>query len=131
MAPEVRQLIDLSQPVAIGLNGIVLFLSAADNQQMAQTLYDWAPAGSKIFLVFQTRADKAMPASYEQFRQLCRAAGLPIELYTHDQSVAIMQPWRPFSITPIVEFLGLPEDFITDIDQTDIGLAFYAVFLEK
>ncbi len=131
IAPEVRRLINPQQPIAIGLNGIILFLNEEDNRRMAQALHAWAPAGSKIFMVFQVRADREMPAEYEQFRQMCRAAGLPIELYTYDQSVAMMHPWQPANIQPIVDFLALPQDFITTADETDIGLAFYAAFLEK
>lgn len=131
MAPEVRRLIDLQQPTAIGLNGIMLFLNMEENQHMAQALHEWAPEGSKIFMVFQTRADKEMPAEYDQFRQMCRSAGLPIELYTYKKSIDIMQPWQPVSIQPITEFLELPNDFISPDDETAIGLAFYAVFLEK
>jgi hypothetical protein len=130
-APEVQRLINRQQPVAIGLNGVMLFLNEADNRQMAQTLYEWAPAGSKIFMVFQTRADKDAPVEYEQFQQLCRSAGLPIALYTYHQSVELMRPWQPANIQPIVDFLALPADFITPEDETAIGLAFYAAFLEK
>lgn len=131
LAPEVRQLINLDQPVAIGLNAISLFLSEQDNQQLAQALHEWAPAGSKIFMVFQTRGDKPMPEAYDQFRSMCRSAGLPVELYTYDQYIKMMQPWQPGNITPIAEFLGLPDDFITVEDQTEIELAFYAAILRK
>lgn len=131
MAPEVRRLIDRKQPTAIGLNGVMLFLNPAENHHMAKALHEWAPDGSKIFMVFQTRADKEMPVEYDQFRKMCRSAGLPIELYTYKQSMDMMQPWQPASIQPITEFLELPEDFISPVDETAMGLAFYAVFLEK
>ncbi|NJN55502.1 MAG: hypothetical protein HC804_12555 [Anaerolineae bacterium] len=127
-APEVRQLIDRQQPLAIGLNAIMLFLNEEDNRHMAQSLYEWTPAGSKIFMVFQTRADREMPTAYEEFRQMCRSAGLPIELHTYQHSIEMMQPWQPANIQPIVDFLALPSDFITPTDETEIGLAFYAVF---
>lgn len=130
-APEVRRLIDRQQPVAIGLNAVILFLNETEGHQMAQALYEWAPAGSKIFMVFQTRAEREMPTAYEEFRQLCRAAGLPIELHTYTQCLRMMQPWQPTNIQPIVDFLDLPQDFITAEDETEIGLAFYATFLQK
>lgn len=129
-APEVQQMIDRQQPVAIGLNAINLFLNEEDNRHMAQALYAWAPAGSKVFMVFQTRAEREMPAEYERFREMCRAAGLPIELHTYNQSIQMMHPWQPADIQPIVDFLALPQDFITPADETEIGLAFYAAFLE-
>ncbi len=131
LADEVRRLLNLKQPVAIGLNGLPLFMSERENQQLAQALYDWAPAGSQIFVVFQTRGDKEVIEAYEQFKKLSRAAGLPIELYTHQQYLNMLRPWQPEIITPIVEFLGLPADFITSEDETEIELAFYAAFLKK
>jgi hypothetical protein len=131
LSPEVRRLIDLSQPVAIGLNAVILFLSAEDGRKLAQALYDWAPVGSKIFIVFQTRGEGEPPEAYERFKALCRSAGLPIELHTYSDSAAIMQPWQPVDIKPIVEFLDLPKDFINPEDETEMRLAFYAVFLEK
>lgn len=129
--PETVRLIQPNQPVAIGLNAIMLFLSAEDNQKIAQALYDWAPANSKIFMVFQTKGGHVMPAYYQQFQALTQAAGLPVNLYTAEQSLACMQPWRPKLMMPIAEFLGLPADFVTEEDKMSIDLAFYAVILEK
>lgn len=131
LMPEVRRLIHPHEPVAIGLNALMLFLSPADSRRMMARLHAWAPAGSKVFMVFQTRGDKEMPEAYDRFRHMCRSAGLPIEMYTYDQYVEMIAPWQPQAITPIVDFLGLPPDYITVADQTEIELAFYAVFLTK
>ncbi len=131
LAPETRRLINLEQPVAIGLNGLMGFLSEDDNQKMAHALCEWAPDGSRVFTVLQTRGDNTRSETYEHFRHLCRSAGFPIELYTYAQHIEMMKPWKPVTIAPVAEFLGLPDDFITPQDQTDIGVAFYAAFLEK
>lgn len=128
---DTQRLIQLDKPVAIGLNAIMLFLSPADNQQSAQALYDWAPSGSKIFMVFQTKESQTIPDYYTQFQQLTRAAGLPIDLYTVEQALALMKPWQPTLLVPIADFLGLPADYVTETDKMSIGLAFYAVILEK
>lgn len=127
----VRRLIDPDKPVAIGLNAVILFLSEADIQAMAQALHDWAPAGSQIFMVFQTRGDGVMPEAYARVQALCRAAGLPIELHTRAQAANLMRPWRPISITHIIQFLELPQDYITAEDKTEIDIDFYGVFLQK
>ena len=131
MAPEVLKLIRLNEPVAIGLNGMQLFLSTEQNQHLARTLFEWAPIGSKLFLVFQTHGALRMPARYYQFLELCRQANLPIQLNTLETSVEMLQPWHPSLVEPITRFLGLPDDFITDADREGINMAFYAAFLLK
>lgn len=130
-APEVLKLIHLDEPVGIGLNSIQLFLKPEQTQHLAQTLFDWAPIGSKLFLVFQTHGHITMPDQYYKFVELCRQAHLPIQLHTLESSVELLQPWHPSLVEPIVRFLGLPDDFITEADQEGIGMAFYAAFLLK
>ena len=130
-APEVLKLIHMDKPVAIGLNGIQLFMPEADVRHMAQTFYEWAPAGSKLFLVFQTHGTMEEPENYYRFQDLCRQAQLPVELNTLADSVEMLDPWHPSLVEPITQFLGLPEDFITKEDGEGINMAFYAAFLLK
>lgn len=129
--PEVHRLIHTDQPVAIGLNALMLFLSEEDNITLFHQLHEWAPPGSQIFLVFQTRGDFDMPEAYQTFQELCFSAGLPIRLYTHSEALALTKPWRPARMQSIAEFLSLPETFISEADRTVIEISFYAVFLEK
>lgn len=131
MAPEILKLIQLDKPVAIGLNSLQLFLTEPHVRHLAQTLYDWAPVGSKLFLVFQTHGELEMPESYYEFLNLCRQSQLPIELHTLENSVEMLHPWHPSLVEPITQFLGLPEDFINDADREGINMAFYAAFLLK
>ena len=130
-APEVLKLIHLDEPVAIGLNSIQLFLEPEQTRHLAQTLFDWAPVGSKLFLVFQTHGDITMPDQYHKFVELCRQAHLPIRLHTLEASVELLKPWHPSFVEPITRFLGLPDDFITEADQEGVGMAFYAAILLK
>ena len=130
-APEVLKLIRLDEPVAIGLNGMQLFMTPEQMQTLAQTLYDWAPVGSKLFLVFQTHGEMDDPNGYYEFLELCRQANLPIRLHTLEASVEALKPWHPCLVEPITQFLGLPADFITDADRAGINMAFYAAFLLK
>ena len=130
-APEVLKLIHMDKPVAIGLNGIQLFMPEADVRHMAQTFYEWAPVGSKLFLVFQTHGTMEEPENYYRFQDLCRQAQLPVELNTLADSVEMLDPWHPSLVVPITQFLGLPDDFITKEDGEGINMAFYAAFLLK
>lgn len=130
-APEVLKLIHMDKPVAIGLNGVQLFMPASDVRHMAQTFFEWAPVGSKLFLVFQTHGKMEDPENYYRFQDLCRQAQLPVELNTLADSVEMLNPWHPSLVEPITQFLGLPEDFITKEDGEGINMAFYAAFLLK
>lgn len=126
-----EQLINLDEKVAIGLNALFLFLSSIECSQLARKLYEWAPQGSQIFLVFQTRADVPLSTTYQQFAERTKQVGLPLQLHLFDQYVDMLQPWQPLFIEPLPKFLGLPDDFLTDEDQEGIGMAFYAAFLGK
>ncbi|WP_420627648.1 SAM-dependent methyltransferase [Candidatus Leptofilum sp.] len=130
-APEVLKLINLDEPVAIGLNSLQLFLTEPEAHHLAKTLFDWAPVGSKLFLVFQTHGELKMPEKYYNFLDLCRQAQLPLQLNTLKDSVEMLQPWHTSLVEPISQFLGLPDDFITEADEEGIGMAFYAAFLLK
>lgn len=128
---EVRRLIHLTEPVAIGLNNLMLFMSKADIQQLAQALYAWAPVGSTLYVALQTRTENDPKNEYEAFQQSCRAAGLPIELYRFDHALDMMSPWQAAEILPLVDFLELPADFINEVDKTEADLSFYAGFFKK
>jgi hypothetical protein len=125
----VRKLVDMQQKIAIGLNSVSIFLSETDNQRLSQQLYDWAPAGSTIFVVFQT-LEKSTP-QYEQFLTVTRNAGLPLQLYTLEQAINMLAPWDMQQLTPISDFLGLPHDFVSESDRASFGFAFHAAFLNK
>ncbi|MFZ1397022.1 MAG: SAM-dependent methyltransferase [Candidatus Promineifilaceae bacterium] len=129
--PEVLKLIRPDEPLAIGLNSIQLFLAEPQVSHLAKTLFNWAPVGSKLFLVLQTHGELEMPEGYFQFLDMCKQAQLPIELNTLTDSVEMLQPWHPSLVEPITRFLGLPDDFITEADKEGIGMAFYAAFLLK
>lgn len=128
---EARSLIHLDERVAIGLNGLILFLSAAENKVLVQQLYEWAPENSVIFVVFQTRGVEELPESYNTFVEITRAAFLPIHLYTLEENLDMMAPWKPALLEPITSFLGLPDDYINEAEREGIDMAFYAVILEK
>ena len=128
-ASPVRRLINMQQRVAIGLNSVSIFLSEEANQQLSQKLYDWAPIGSTIFVVFQTLEKSTY--QYEEFLAINRQAGLPLQLYTLQQSIDMLKPWDLNQLEPITDFLGLPDDFVSESDRASFGFAFHAAFLDK
>ncbi len=130
-APEVLKLIHLDKPVAIGLNGLPLFMMPEQTHHLAQTIYEWAPTGSKLFLVLQTHGTLTLPEKYFQFLELCKRAYLPIQLSTLEESLKMLQPWQPTLVEPITHFLGLPDEFISEADREGIDMAFFAAILQK
>ncbi len=128
---EARTLIHLDEKVAIGLNGLILFLNMDENKALAQYLYDWAPENSVVFVVFQTRGVEELPEAYDQFVEITKSAFLPINLYTLEENLDMMAPWKPSLLEPITTFLGLPDDYISEDERTGIEMAFYAAILEK
>ncbi|RMG96779.1 MAG: hypothetical protein D6706_09675 [Chloroflexi bacterium] len=128
---EVKQLIDLQEKVAIGLNALMLFLPPEDLKRIARVLHDWAPKGSKLFVVFQTRQAGSSMAQYENMLEISRMAGFPIRLYTLEEHIELLEPWSVDCLEPIAEFLGLPDDFITKADEEGIGMQFFAAIMCK
>lgn len=129
--PDTTALIDPTQKVAIGLNSLLLFLQPDDIRPLITTIHDWAPAGSRIFIVLQTRATNIKSPEYAQVQALSAQAGLPMNLYSLKENLALLQPWQPTILEPIVDFLGLPSDMITSEDRTEVKLSFYAAILDK
>lgn len=129
--PSVQQLIRLHQPVAIGLNFIPFILSPAENHQLAEKLYQWAPRGSVLFLFLQVKNNVAELDAYAKFRQMTADAGLPIQHYTLEECLEMMKPWPVARLEPITQFLGLPEDYITPEDKGVFDFGFYAAIWKK
>ncbi len=127
----VAQLINLDEKVAIGFNGINVFLSPEQIQSIAQALYDWAPAGSKLFLNYETRNPAKTTPAFEQFLGMFAATGSPMHLHSLEQNLEWMKPWQVERVAPVAEFLGLPADHITEADQEGVDLQFYAAVMSK
>lgn len=127
----VQELINLDEKVAIGFNGINVFLTPEEIQHIAQTLYDWSPPGSKIFLNYETKnPDKTTP-EFEQFLGMFAATGSPMHLHSLEQNLAWMAPWQVEKVAPVAEFLGLPEGHMKPEDHEGLDLQFYAAIMKK
>jgi hypothetical protein len=130
-APAVREVINPSLKVAIGLNSLFLFLKEEQIRSVAQRLHQWASSRSKVFLTVQVRSTPEISPEFEHFLEICRQAKMPIWLPTLDEILTWMEPWRPILMEPVANFLGLPADFVTDADHEGIGMEFYAAIFEK
>lgn len=127
----VKEVLDLNQKLVIGFNGINVFLTEAEIRRIAQTLYDWSPADTKLFVTYETRnPDKTTP-QFEQFLAMFAATGSPMKLHSLEENLAFMKPWQVDRLQPVAEFLGLPTDFITEADREGVDLEFYAAIMKK
>jgi hypothetical protein len=127
----VAELINLEQKVAIGFNGINVFLTPTQIQQIAQELYAWAPAGSKIFLNYETRNPEKTTLAFEQFLGMFAATGSPMHLHSLEENLAWMAPWQVEKVAPVDEFLGYPPGYVTEADHEGVDLQFYAAIMTK
>jgi hypothetical protein len=127
----VKDLINLNEKLAIGLNAIFLFLQPDDIKKITQTLYDWAPAGSQLYVTLQTRAPGEITEAFEQIRAILAGAGMPMQLYTLAENMDMLKPWTILRRELATEFLSLPDNFITPEEQGGIDLTLYATFLGK
>lgn len=127
----VKELIDLNDKVAIGFNGINVFLSEEEIRHIAQVLHDWAPAGSKLYVTFETKAGDKMTPAFQNFLGMFAATGSPMWLYSLDENVNMMEPWVVERLEPLREFLGLPADFVSEADREGVDLEFYGCIVNK
>lgn len=132
-SPEVQAFIGDDRRVAIGLNGISVFLDPRELRRLFHDLYEWAAPGSKLYITYETKAPNQTTPQLEQFLEVFRQSGAPFWLYSLEECLEFSQPWQLPSggLQPLSEFLGLPADFITDEDREGVGLEFYAAILEK
>lgn len=127
----VLRLIDLSKKVAIGLNSAVNFLEPNDTRLLMRELYDWAPAGSRIFAVLhQVKAGK-VPEHMDMLFGALQEVGLPINAPAPQDIEQRLAPWKISIHTLVPSYLGLPENVIANDDNEHIELISHAVILEK
>lgn len=132
-SPEVAAHLGNERRVALGLNGITVFLAPDEIRALFRDLYDWAAPGSKLYITYETRAPGETTPRMREFEEMFRRAGAPFHLYTLEESIEMSAPWRlpAGGPVPIAEFLGRPAGYVTEADREGVGLEFYAAILEK
>lgn len=132
-SPEVEAFLGDTRRVALGLNGITVFLSPEEIAKVFHDLYDWAAPGSKLYITYETKEPGRMTPRMRQFIDMFRQMDAPFWMYSLEESVAMSAPWRipAGGLVPVREFLGLPEAHVSEEDHEGVGLQFYAAILEK
>lgn len=131
-APVVKELFGDDHRVAIGLNGVTVFLSDEEIQNIMRATYDWAAPGSKMWVTWETQEAGKMTPQWGQFLGMFDQMGSPMHLVPEDKARELVKPWKVSEggFRPITDWLGL-KDYITEADREQVGLEFYGVFLEK
>ncbi len=129
--PKAKELLNLSERLAIGLNFLFLYLSPEQNQALVQSLYEQVSYGSRVFHILYPRTVGEFDPNYIQFQKMINQTKINMKLYTLDEYLDMMKPWVPVQIEPVHEFLGLPSDLLqTDVTDS-LGLGYTAAFFEK
>lgn len=130
-SPTVRQAIDRSRKVAIGLSGMLVFFTPEQVEPLARTLYNWAPPGSKVYCTFETKDMSRTTPAWEQFLGVFEASGSPYYIFSLQENIEMLRPWQPALVQPLAEYLGYSADYITEADREGLDLEFYAALLAK
>lgn len=131
-SPVIPEVFGAERHVAIGLNGITVFLSDQEIQRIMRATYDWAAPGSKMWITWETQAAGAMTPQWGQFLGMFEQMGSPMHLVPEAKARELIKPWQPDArgFRPITEWLNLT-DYITEADREGVGLEFYGVYVEK
>jgi O-methyltransferase involved in polyketide biosynthesis len=131
-SPVVRAMLGDARKVAIGLNAVTCFLTDDEIREIVQTLFGWAPPGSKMFASFETKALGLMTPKMQELVDMFDRMGSPYHFLTLDKSKALIKPWNEDErgFRPLSEWLSL-EDQATEEDREGVGLEFYGAVLVK
>lgn len=127
----VTRLFAPGEKVAIGLNALTIYLPQSKLEEMAQKLYDWAPPDSVIFVAFQSRVKEVETASYLEIVNILANTGMPIWLFTTQEVLSYLSPWQVELFEPLVQFLGLPDDFVKPDELSSLDMEVNAALLRK
>lgn len=131
-SPVIAELFGDNRQVAIGFNGVTVFLSDEEIQRIMRATYDWAAPGSKMWVTWETQAEGAMTPQWGQFLGMFEQMGSPMHLIPEHRARELVKPWQveERGFRPITDWLGL-DDYITETDREGVGLEFYGVYLVK
>lgn len=132
-SPRVAEFLGGERRVALGLNGITVFLSPDEIRTLFRDLYEWAAPGSRLYITYETKEPGRMTPSMQQLIDMFGQVGSPFWMYSLEESIKLSAPWRipDGGLQPLADFLGLPKGYITDEDREGVGLEYYAAILEK
>jgi len=121
--------------VAIGFNGIAYFLPDEKLKHALQTLYDWAGAGSKLFLCDADADASETTAKLKPVFDLYAQIGQPIHIRSKETLFELAKPWQIDApgFQTLDEWVGMGEN-VTRQAATEWGgggEGFYGVIFHK
>lgn len=125
------KLIDAQQPVAFGLNFLPLVLSLEELHTLTHHLYNWVGDVGRLFVGLQTIGVVHGGEAYAEFQRLTAEAGIPLRHYSLQETIEALDPWRVAVKEPMLSFLGLPEDVITEKDRGQFRFEYHALIMVK
>lgn len=130
---EAKAFLGDTKKLGIILNGVTVFLTPEEIEKVFQELYDWVAPGSKLYITYETKEKDKMTDKMQTFLDMFAQMKEPFYLYNLEECIAMSKPWKVAGegLVPVSEFLGLPEDYVSEEDHEGVGLEFYAAILEK
>ncbi len=130
-----RRLFGSVRKVAIGYNGIMWFLTDEQVAHAMQVLFDWAGAGSRLFLTTDetTKLFEENDPKMAVFAERYRKIGQPIYPRDRERLVKLMAPWRLAEpgFRLVEEWLDVDVSVNKDLARDWKGLSLYgAVFVK-
>jgi hypothetical protein len=131
-SPQVHDFLGGERKVVFGLSGVTVFMTEPQIRKVHKELYDWAAPGSKLYITYESKDPQLTTPQWEQFVGMFNQMGEAFHLYSFAEHLDMSLPWKPaIPIQPLRQFLGLPEDYITEADHENVGLEFYGMILQK
>lgn len=129
--PAIRAFLGDPGRLAVGLSGVSVFFDPPAFASILDELYDALPAGSKLFVVFETKGAGLTTPALDAFAAMLAQAGGVFRLYSVEESRAACGRWSVEHFLPLAEFLGRPAGFISEADREGLELEFYSALLAK
>lgn len=129
----VKDLFDINQKIAIGLSGILYFLSDENIKYTVKVLYDWAPKGSIIYFCdFDIEGLKEHPAM-ETNLQYYKEMKQPIFMRSQKSLKNLIKPWKikEPGLQTLEKWLDIVSLNVSEDFMEETGVTMYGGFLEK
>ncbi len=127
----VGELFGRERRVAVGLNGIVYFLTDEQVAHALHVLYDWVAPGSVLFL---SDADAATPnENLKALFAIYEKIGQPITIRASESLLRLAAPWKAIApgVLPLETWLGMDPRVQALQTREWGGRGFYGVILQK
>jgi len=105
----VEELFGNDRKVAIGVNGVLYFMTDEDVAHSLKTLYEWAEEGSKLFLCDTDVNISTATEDGQKIIEIYEKTGTPLYLRSLDKTLELIKPWtidEP-GVRPLEEWIDM------------------------